>query len=939
MKRHLLAILTIIIGVNSNIWAQTAHPDAFIKYPFVDYQRPMVLTNGWYYDGTDCVEHYGQGIDYDVGFTPLRNSHSQNTFHVVAAADGEITAKVNEEDSGGYGYLIVISHNINGVRYDTAYAHLDTTPPLPIGTPVKRGQFIAWADETGNAQGVHLHFELRTPDGKKDPYQLYAKSNGWDCENEKWTNCYFLSNDCNESSLGQGMQDNYYWDSNPPSYSNLIVPGFYQAGVTGWRYPNGAPIGYSEMFLNAYNNWINDTKNPNHNSLGIPWDNDHDTTNPNGVYVHEFYGMHIQDLEGQDNGLIHPYSALIKSPDGTNNVYLLKEGFWLQWMYNIGWHQYGYPLSDEESWNNPSDGLTYTRQIFSKKILAWRQESDVLVLDNNDVLVQDANVSFHNNTTTKLAGDGIYHTNRFVTNFDQPIRLIQGESFSGLYAIIGGAEYQINQFTVSGDMTINVGEEEVIPNPCLITNTNIPTGWLASIGINGNYAYIGDNAENISIVNISNPSNPVIENIIPNLPGYPSEIKILDDYAYISCYGSIVILDISNPSNPIIAAEVDYNNGMNQDIDIDGNYAYIAVRWGTNRGLQIIDISNPISPLLINSISTTLHCYQIAAYNNYVYLGESQFLDIFNVSDPLNPIKLNSIDLGSTIRDIKISWPYIYTDSQNNGLTIFNVSDPLNPINIGSAPLEDPSDIVLSNNYIYVGNTVDGNMETNIFDISDPTNPTIIDVISDCKPIKEKNNYLYGYSYSTSSGYIFSILQKSCGIIPEISANFVGDPVIGIADFDVHFYDYSTGYPNSWFWDFGDGSHSIEKNPVHNYNTRGHYSVTLTVSNGLSEDSKTITDMIFAKRPYIAEDTPFPHNEPNPFNPITTISFKLNMTSYVKLEIFDLGGHKICTLIDGIMQQGIHKTSFDGHQLASGVYFYRLSNNGSIYTNKMILLK
>lgn len=72
-------------------------------------------------------------------------------------------------------------------------------------------------------------------------------------------------------------------------------------------------------------------------------------------------------------------------------------------------------------------------------------------------------------------------------------------------------------------------------------------------------------------------------------------------------------------------------------------------------------------------------------------------------------------------------------------------------------------------------------------------------------------------------------------------------PTQGAAPFFVQFADQSTGdpAPNSWFWEFGDGTTSSLQHPTHFYAV-GTWSVTLTVGNGVGEKSKTYTDYITA---------------------------------------------------------------------------------------------
>jgi len=78
---------------------------------------------------------------------------------------------------------------------------------------------------------------------------------------------------------------------------------------------------------------------------------------------------------------------------------------------------------------------------------------------------------------------------------------------------------------------------------------------------------------------------------------------------------------------------------------------------------------------------------------------------------------------------------------------------------------------------------------------------------------------------------------------------------------------------------------------------------------------------------------------PNPFNPATTINLQLPTSGQVNLSIFDFGGRKIATLIDGFRNGGIHRVTFDATGLPSGVYLYRLETELTIDSGKLVLLK
>jgi enterochelin esterase family protein len=78
---------------------------------------------------------------------------------------------------------------------------------------------------------------------------------------------------------------------------------------------------------------------------------------------------------------------------------------------------------------------------------------------------------------------------------------------------------------------------------------------------------------------------------------------------------------------------------------------------------------------------------------------------------------------------------------------------------------------------------------------------------------------------------------------------------------------------------------------------------------------------------------------PNPFNATATISFSLSEPRHVQLQVFDVQGRLVATLVDSPMTAGAHEVEFDGRELSSGTYFCRLTNGPDILTHKMMLLK
>lgn len=85
-------------------------------------------------------------------------------------------------------------------------------------------------------------------------------------------------------------------------------------------------------------------------------------------------------------------------------------------------------------------------------------------------------------------------------------------------------------------------------------------------------------------------------------------------------------------------------------------------------------------------------------------------------------------------------------------------------------------------------------------------------------------------------------------------------------------------------------------------------------------------------------------NYPNPFNPTTTIAFSLSDASPVKIEIYNILGQKVTTLVNSQLAAGQHNVSWNGRDdngrgVASGVYFYKMSAGRYTSTKKMIMMK
>jgi hypothetical protein len=80
-------------------------------------------------------------------------------------------------------------------------------------------------------------------------------------------------------------------------------------------------------------------------------------------------------------------------------------------------------------------------------------------------------------------------------------------------------------------------------------------------------------------------------------------------------------------------------------------------------------------------------------------------------------------------------------------------------------------------------------------------------------------------------------------------------------------------------------------------------------------------------------------NYPNPFNQNTIIAYEIPDSGPVRLDVFDTTGHQISTSHLGRKNAGLHQLNFDARDLASGIYYYRISSDRYQFTRKMVLMK
>jgi hypothetical protein len=152
-------------------------------------------------------------------------------------------------------------------------------------------------------------------------------------------------------------------------------------------------------------------------------------------------------------------------------------------------------------------------------------------------------------------------------------------------------------------------------------------------------------------------------------------------------------------------------------------------------------------------------------------------------------------------------------------------------------------------------------------------------------------------------------------------------------------------YPIKKYWMLKDGSDVFQPGQ-----TIGFCGFNETPIDGWGTEFTTrgevsvVSGIFDQNQPIVADEFVLENNYPNPFNPVTTIDFKVPKTSDISIVVYNTLGQKVRTLVDASMPAGKHSVTWDGkndigNMLPTGMYFYTLEAAATKITKKMVLIK
>lgn len=401
------------------------------------------------------------------------------------------------------------------------------------------------------------------------------------------------------------------------------------------------------------------------------------------------------------------------------------------------------------------------------------------------------------------------------------------------------------------------------------------------------------------------------------------------EYAILGCSEGTAFYDITDTGN---VSEIDFVPGLSslwREFKTYGHYAYI-VSEASGSGLQIVDLQYlPDSVSLVNTVTFPGYSrtHTISQSGPYLYMNGGDYnnggIFVFDISqDPVNPVKRGNWHqhyihdcrvVNDTIWAAAIFDGYIYVISAADKDSLRTINSWLN------LPVPGPHNTAITDDrkFLYVTDEIGFPPRVmKVWDVSNIQNPVLLNMWqpTDIDSAIGHNVEIYG-NYALVAHY-------SAGV-----------RLLNITD-------HANPVEIAWYDTFPENN---------GYNFDGCWGVYLFPSGKIiASDRQTglyvlkssvLPIGINSGNNQIPVDFKLKQNYPNPFNPVTKIEYSLPRNSYVEIDVYDISGKHIRSIVNGYESAGDHIAVFEGNDLASGVYFYVLVAGEFSESKKMVLIK
>lgn len=510
-------------------------------------------------------------------------------------------------------------------------------------------------------------------------------------------------------------------------------------------------------------------------------------------------------------------------------------------------------------------------------------------------------------------------------------------------------------------------------------------GYVSNGTIVGNYAYLASFQNGLTIVNITDPYYTAIDGQCEC--GSYADVSVINGHAIVINNGATMdIWNVSNPEN--IVQEGSFNpNTYLRRVFASGSTAYLMLEYAFHSVLGI-DISQPAAPVAIDSFGTVGDCQKIARSGTNILLADRIFgMRTLDFSDPEHVVELDQAPIPvSSVYDLKVRDTIAYL-AEFNYVHLFDIRDPLNPELISSLRnfCYSPT-VAVYGNYIYTYRNIDGIVcgYLKTFNCQNPEAPVCVDsaymnnpamrlsVVNDLLFVYQGNVGLLVYSLTNpESPQLLGTYPSSWGhyikdycVVANIAYLCLYEEYIKVVDFSDPAQPAEVGEIQEYAQHISShgatlaiateqGLKMLDVSNYQNPVVTGYYTNDDWINCILMDDQYVLTASgaqftvyrygTLGVHPVSQSEIPNAYKlyaaYPNPFNPTTQIEFDMRQAGHVSVNVYNLLGQRVTTLINGNVTQGQHSVVFDAQNLPSGMYIYRMETNGFNEQKKMMLVK
>jgi choice-of-anchor B domain-containing protein len=481
--------------------------------------------------------------------------------------------------------------------------------------------------------------------------------------------------------------------------------------------------------------------------------------------------------------------------------------------------------------------------------------------------------------------------------------------------------------------------------------------WGYVDGSGNEYALLGVRT-GTSIVNVTNPQNPVEIAFIPGTNSIWRDIKTHSTYAYVvsdATSDGLQIIDLSQlPVTATLVNQINTWFDRAHNIFIDDGFAY-AIGTESGGGMHILDLSNPTNPSRTAYYTGSGYIHDVFVFDDTVVACAEDVYDLVDVSNKNSPQLIS--------RSIAIPNIYAHSGWMTDDRRYFFGTEEFNEVDITVWDLQDRStwDLAVSSwetssnatvhnlfilgNYAHISYYSDGYV---VLDISDPENP-VLDGFYD-------TSSMWGcYPYLPSGNTICSDINQGLyvlhfdGIVPVELNSFTA-----VANNQNVILNWSTATETNhlgfeiqkkdgnWFHTIGfvEGNGTTTEIKNYSYTDQSlqtgtyYYRLKQVDFDGGSEYSEEVMAEVTNPSKFVLDQ-----NYPNPFNPSTKIKFSIPNSEFVNLSIYNLVGEKVADLVNESLTAGEYEKEFNAAGLSSGIYIAKISAGNFNQAIKISLMK